>query len=114
MYSIAEHRLVDTYLYIVKFLDPKIINYLKEFNTQRIWISIQNKNDKQRYLKYFPTYGKKVLPSIFLLSLIIFLDKGYLMNVLNTLDPGLILNTIKQLQKKKSEKIAKEANINIR
>ena len=34
---------------------------------------------------------------------LIFLDKSYLMNVVNTLDPGLILKTFKSLQKSREE-----------
>jgi hypothetical protein len=45
---------------------------------------------------------------------LIFLDKAYLMNVVNTLDPGLIIKTIKSLQEEKKKKTMEESNIEIR
>ena len=43
-----------------------------------------------------------------------FIDKTYLMNVVNTLDPGLILKTILALQKEREQKKIEDDPIHIR
>ena len=58
----------------------------KEFSSKRIWASVKNKNNAQDILKYFPDYQGDILP-----------NKGYLLNILNTLEPGLIAKTVKDL-----------------
>ena len=35
----------------------------KEFSTERVWLSLKNKDDAATFLQYFPDYGERVLPS---------------------------------------------------
>ena len=51
----------------------------KEFSVQNIWFSVNAHPDKDKILRYFPSFKGKTLPS-----------KQYLMNVVNTIDKGLI------------------------
>ena len=64
----------------------------KEFSVSNIWYSVNQHDNKEFLLKYFPDFKGKTLPS-----------KQYLINIINTLDKGLIEKTLKDIKKRKEK-----------
>ena len=70
-------------------------------STKSVWNSV--KNDPV-LLKYFPDFSGERTPCNFHTWFIIYLEKPYLLNVLNTLRPDSVINAVKKLKDKKVEK----------
>ena len=83
----------------VKYVDE--IPQFKELSTKNVWNSVKN---DPILLKYFPDFNGERAPRMFSPDFMIFEEKPYLLNVLNTLRPNSVINAVKKLKDKQVEK----------